>query len=231
MFKYAIIQTLPVMFGYLFMGMAFGILLEEAGFNFLWALLISASIYSGSMQFVMIGFLAGGIGLMSMILMTLSVQSRHMFYGLSFIEKFKAMGKKGWYMIFSLTDETYSLLCGMAIPPDLDEKKVFLTVAILNQSYWVVGCTLGGLIGGLIRFDTSGIDFAMTALFVVIFVEQWLAYTSHAPALIGLFSGLGCLLIFGPQSFLLPALLITVTLLLRLNQKSPGPLGEIGDRE
>ncbi len=228
-FKYAVIQTLPVMFGYLFMGMAFGILLEEAGFNFLWALLISASIYSGSMQFVMIGFLAGGIGFISMMMMTLSVQSRHMFYGLSFIEKFKAMGKKGWYMVFSLTDETYSLLCGMAIPQDLDEEKVFLTVAILNQTYWVVGCTLGGLIGGWIWFDTTGIDFAMTALFVVIFVEQWLANPSHAPALIGLFSGLACLLIFGPQGFLLPALLITVTLLLLLDQKSQGPLGEIGE--
>lgn len=216
--KYSLIQTLPVMFGYLFMGMAFGILLEEIDFNFLWSFLISASIYSGSMQFVLIGFLGGGVGLLSIIFMTLSVQSRHMFYGLSFIEKFKAMGKKGWYMIFSLTDETYSLLCGMEIPEKLDEKKVFLTVALLNQSYWVTGCTLGGLIGGLIWFDTTGIDFAMTALFVVIFIEQWLAYSSHIPALIGLFSGLLCLVIFGPGSFLLPALIISVSLLLLFNR-------------
>lgn len=218
--KYSLIQTLPVMFGYLFMGMAFGILLAEAGFNFLWSFLISASIYSGSMQFVLIGFLGGGIGLISIVLMTLSVQSRHMFYGLSFIEKFKAMGKKGWYMIFALTDETYSLLCGMDIPTELDEKKVFLTVAILNQSYWVIGCSLGGLIGGLIWFDTTGIDFAMTALFVVIFVEQWLAYSSHLPAIIGFLSGVICLLIFGAGNFLLPALLITVSLLLVFDKKT-----------
>ncbi len=228
-FKYSLIQTLPVMFGYLFMGMAFGILLQEAGFNFLWAFLISASIYSGSMQFVLIGFLAGGIGLLAIIFMTLSVQSRHIFYGLSFIEKFKAMGKKGWYMIFSLTDETYSLLCGMKIPEQLDQKKVFLTVAILNQSYWVVGCTLGGLIGSLICFDTTGIDFAMTALFLVIFIEQWLSYKSHAPALIGFFSGLSCLLIFGSEGFLLPSLIITVTLLLLLNKKTEKNLIEFGE--
>lgn len=212
--QYAFIQTLPVLCGYLFMGIAFGILLQRAGYNFLWALLISLTIYSGSMQFVLIGLLGGGMGLFSLLLLTLSVQSRHIFYGLSFIEKFKAMGKRGWYMVFSLTDETYSLLCGMKIPGELNEKKVFFTVAMLNQSYWVIGCTLGAILGGFIGFDTTGIDFAMTALFVVIFIEQWYGFKSHIPALVGMACGLASLIIFGPNAFILPALIVSVCLLL-----------------
>jgi 4-azaleucine resistance transporter AzlC len=213
-FKYAIVQTLPVLFGYVFMGIAFGILLQKAGYNFIWAFFISLIVYAGSMQFVLIGLLGGGMGILSMIILTFSVQSRHIFYGLSFIEKFKAMGKRGWYMIFSLTDETYSLLCGMKIPEELDEKKVFLTVAALDQSYWVIGCTLGAIIGGLIGFDTTGIDFAMTALFVVIFIEQWFSYRSHLPALVGIICGVAALIIFGPNGFILPALIASVCLLL-----------------
>jgi len=212
--KYAFLQTLPVLFGYLFMGIAFGILLQQAGYNFLWAFFISSIVYAGSMQFVLIGLLGGGMGLFSMILLTLSVQSRHIFYGLSFIEKFKAMGKAGWYMIFSLTDETYSLLCGMKIPKELNEKKVFFTVAFLDQSYWIVGCTLGAILGGFIGFDTTGIDFAMTALFVVIFIEQWYGFQSHIPAMVGMICGLASLIIFGANAFILPALIASVCLLL-----------------
>ena len=212
--KYAFIQTLPVLFGYVFMGMAFGILLEKAGYNFIWAFFISLIIYAGSMQFVLIGMLGGGMGLLSMIVLTLSVQSRHSFYGLSFIEKFKAMGKWGWSMIFSLTDETYSLLCGMNIPKELKEKQVFFTVAALDQSYWIIGCTLGAVIGSFIGFDTTGIDFAMTALFVVIFIEQWYSYQSHLPALVGMVCGVASLVIFGAGAFILPALIASVCLLL-----------------
>lgn len=218
-FKYAFMQTLPVLFGYLFMGMAFGILLQEAGYHFIWAFFISLIVYAGSMQFVLIGLLGGGMGLISMIILTLSVQSRHVFYGLSFIEKFKAMGKAGWYMVFSLTDETYSLLCGVDIPKELEEKKVFLTVALLNQGYWIVGCTLGALLGSFIWFDTTGIDFAMTALFVVIFIEQWYGYNSHVPAVVGLFCGVVSLVVFGANAFILPALIASVCLLMLLKNK------------
>lgn len=214
--KYGFIQTLPVLCGYLFMGIAFGILLERAGYGFLWAFFISLIIYAGSMQFVLIGLLGGGMGLLSVVLLTLSVQSRHIFYGLSFIEKFKAMGRLGWYMIFSLTDETYSLLCGMNIPKELDEKKVFFTVAVMDQCYWIVGCTLGAILGGFIGFDTTGIDFAMTALFVVIFIEQWYAFKSHIPALVGMGCGAVSLIIFGANAFILPALIASVCLLLIL---------------
>ncbi|MBC3889300.1 branched-chain amino acid ABC transporter permease [Acetobacterium paludosum] len=214
--KYAFIQTLPVLFGYVFMGIAFGILLEEAGYNFVWALFISLTVYSGSMQFVLIGLLGGGMGIISMIILTLSVQCRHIFYGLSFIEKFKAMGKRGWYMVFSLTDETYSLLCGMKIPEELNKKKVFFAVAVLDQSYWVLGCTIGGILGSFIGFDTTGIDFAMTALFVVIFIEQWYSFPSHIPAIIGICCGTAALIIFGANAFILPALIASVCLLLLL---------------
>ncbi|MGL4606132.1 MAG: AzlC family ABC transporter permease [Eubacteriaceae bacterium] len=217
--KYAFIQTIPVLCGYLFMGMAFGILLQEAGYNFLWAFFISVIIYAGSMQFVLIGMLGGSMGLLGVILLTLSVQSRHIFYGISLIEKFKRMGRAGLYMVFSLTDETYSLLCGMDIPKELDEKKVFLMVAVLNQSYWILGSTLGALFGSLIWFDTTGIDFAMTALFVVIFVEQWFGYNSHVPAIVGLVCGLTSLLVFGPESLILPSLIASVCVLMILKNR------------
>lgn len=205
---------MPVMFAFLFLGIAFGLLLERAGYNFLWALFISTFVYAGSMQFVLIPFLGSGMGIIAVILMTLSINSRHMFYGLSFIEKFKSMGKAYPYMIFSLTDETYSLLCSTKVPEGMDENKVFFFISLFNHVYWVTGSVLGALIGGMIIFDTTGIDFAMTALFVVIFVEQWLAARTHIPAIIGIVCGIVSLLIFGPANFILPALIVSIAILL-----------------
>lgn len=211
--KFAFKRTIPILLGYVTLGIAFGILLQQAGFGWLWALFISTVVYAGSMQFVMVTFLGGGISLLSVILMTLSVNSRHMFYGISFIEQFKTMGKARPYMIFSLTDETYSLFCGTRIPSSLNEKKVMVLMSSMNQCYWIIGSVLGNLIGNIIPFDTTGIDFAMTALFVVIFTEQWLSADSHIPTFIGLFSGILCLIIFGPGSFVLPSLILAVALL------------------
>lgn len=211
--KFAFKRTIPILLGYVTLGIAFGILLQQAGFGWLWALFISTVVYAGSMQFVMVTFLGGGISLLSVILMTLSVNSRHMFYGISFIEQFKTMGKARPYMIFSLTDETYSLFCGTRIPSSLNDKKVMVLMSSMNQCYWIIGSVLGNLIGNIIPFDTTGIDFAMTALFVVIFTEQWLSADSHIPTFIGLFSGILCLIIFGPGSFVLPSLILAVALL------------------
>lgn len=223
--KFAFKRTIPILLGYITLGIAFGILLQQAGFGWLWALLISTIVYAGSMQFVMITFLDGGISLLSVILMTLSVNSRHMFYGISFIERFKSMGKARPYMIFSLTDETYSLLCGTRLPSSVNENKVTLLMSALDQSYWVIGSVLGNLLGNIIPFDTTGIDFAMTALFVVIFTEQWLSSDSHIPTYIGLFSGILCLVIFGPGNFILPSLILAVALLsgwtIRTEKKNP----------
>lgn len=213
-FRFALRQTIPVMVGYLFLGTAYGILLQQAGFHAVWALFTSLLIYAGSMQFVLVGFLSGGISLLSAAFTTLSVNSRQIFYGISFLEKFKEMGKARPYMIFSLTDETYSLLCSVKVPEDCEENKVFFFMSLLDQSYWVTGSVFGALLGEILAFDTSGIDFAMTALFVVIFVEQWISAKSHVPAVTGLICGSISLAVLGPSRFLLPALILTAALLI-----------------
>lgn len=215
-FQLAFKQTIPVMFGYLFLGAAYGILLQKAGFNAIWAFFTSLFIYAGSMQFVLVGFLSGGIFFLSAAITTLSVNGRQIFYGISFLDKFKEMRKVRPYMIFSLTDETYSLLCGVRVPEDCDENQVFFLISLLDQCYWIIGSVLGALLGGLLTFDTSGIDFAMTALFVVIFTEQWLSARSHLPALIGLLCGGVSLALLGPSRFLLPALILATALLILL---------------
>ncbi|ROR31721.1 4-azaleucine resistance transporter AzlC [Mobilisporobacter senegalensis] len=217
--KTAIKLTIPVMVGYLVLGTAFGLLLYKAGFHFLWAFLISLTVYAGSMQFVLISFLQGTIGIVSIVITTLSVNSRHIFYGISFIEKFKQMGKSRPYMIFSLTDETYSLLCSIKRPEGMDEKKLFFFISFFNQMYWILGSVIGGILGDLISFDTSGIEFSMTALFIVIFVEQWLSTKNHLPAYIGLFCGIISLILFGADNFLLPAMVITVIILMGLKNR------------
>lgn len=213
--RFAFIKTLPVLFGYLFMGIAFGVLLQKAGYHFIWAFFISLFCYAGSMQFVLISLLTGGASLIRCAFMTLMINFRHVFYGLSLIERFKGMGPALPYMIHALTDETYSLHCLIRPQPDMDEKRLMLAVSILNHIYWITGSVLGALLGSLITFDTTGIDFAMTALFTVIFVEQWKEAKCHIPALVGGGCALASLLLFGPTNFLPPALLACVALLLR----------------
>lgn len=213
--SYAFYKTIPVLLGYLFLGLAFGLLLQEAGYSFWWALLASTIIYAGSIQFVLVSFLGGGTSLPVVAVMTLLINSRHAFYGLSFVEKFRQM-KTYPYMVFSLTDETYSLLCSTTVPEGMDEKKAFFLISLFDQCYWITGSVLGGALGEILPFDMTGIDFAMTALFVTIFIDQWRSAKSHLPALIGLCSGVICLLIFGGSNFILPSLLITVTLLMAL---------------
>ena len=210
-FRFSLRQTVPVLCGYLFLGIAFGLLLQQAGYSWPWALLISCVVYAGSLQFVLVGMLGGGFAsLLSVALTTLSVNSRHLFYGLSFLDTFRRMGRARPYMIFSLTDETYSLLCGVKIPDDLRADKVRLWMSALDHGYWIAGSVIGAVMGSMIPFDLTGIDFAMTALFVVIFVDQWRTADSHLPAVLGLVFGLIWLVVLGPDSFLLPALICTV---------------------
>lgn len=220
-FTFAFRQSVPVLIGYIFLGIAFGILLQSAGYNFIWAIVISIFVYAGSMQFALVGMLSGGVSFLTTAIMTLSINSRHIFYGLSFIEKFKAMGIRGIYMIFSLTDETYSLLCSDTVPSEMDEKKVFFFIAMLNHLYWICGSGLGALIGQLIPFNSAGVEFAMTALFVVIFVEQLLESKNRIPAVIGAVSGVLCLLIFGAEKFVLPSLILAVAALLFYRRLTP----------
>ena len=212
--RFALRQSLGVLFGYVFLGTAFGILLRQAGFGALWALAFSGLVYAGSLQFVLAGFLAAPTSLPTVALMSLFINARHLFYGLSFIERFRSMGKKRPYMIFSLTDETYSVLCGMdEVPAGVDKNGAMFLAALLDQLYWVAGSLLGTLAGGL-PLDFTGIDFSMTALFLVIFLEQWRGAKSHLPALLGLGCGAAFLLALGPDHFLPPALCATVALLL-----------------
>ena len=213
--RYAFRQTVPVLCGYLFLGLAFGLLLQQAGYGWPWAVLTSVIVYAGSMQFVLVGLLGGGFAsLLSVALTTLSVNSRHLFYGLSFLETFRKMGRAKPYMIFSLTDETYSLLCNLQPPKGLDADRVRLYIALLDHAYWVAGSAAGAILGSVLPFDLTGIDFAMTALFVVIFVDQWRGAKSRLPAVAGLGFGLLWLVVLGPDRFLLPALVCTVLVLL-----------------
>lgn len=200
--------TIPVMLGYVFMGMAFGILLSSKGYHAGWALLMSVTIYAGSMQFVAIDLLTRPFDILGTLMMTLMVNARHIFYGLSMLEKFRTMDRRKPYMIFSLTDETFSLLCAAHPPEGVKRNRFYFYIALLNHSYWILGCTLGALLGSVVKFNTKGIDFVMTALFVVIFTEQWKSTKNHLPALIGIGSSLICLVLFGPGKFLIPSMLL-----------------------
>ncbi len=212
--KTVIIKTLPVMTGYIALGIGFGILFESKGYGLLWSLAMAVFIYAGSMQYVAINLITGGASLISTALMTLMVNARHLFYGISMVDKYKKTGAKKPYLIFALTDETYSLLCSDDYPENCDPHKYQLAVSFANHIYWITGCVSGSLIGSAITFNTAGIDFCMTALFVTIFVEQWLSTKRHLPAIIGLGSSLLCLLVFGADAFLIPSMVIIAALLL-----------------
>ena len=213
--KIAFLKSLPVMAGYIVLGIGFGILLKKAGYGRVWSFLMSFTIYAGSMQYVGVSLLTSGASLLSTALTTLVVNARHLFYGVSMIDKYKDAGGKKPYLIFSLTDETYSLLCTGEYPEDMDKNWYYFWVSLFNQSYWVLGSVLGSIIGTVIAFNTAGIEFSMTALFVTVFVEQWLSTRKHLPAIAGLTCSIVCLLFFGAESFLIPTMIsITVVLLL-----------------
>ncbi|MBR4138868.1 MAG: AzlC family ABC transporter permease [Lachnospiraceae bacterium] len=222
--KTAFIKSLPVMAGYVVLGIGFGILLKKAGYGVFWSFLMSFSIYAGSMQYVAISLLTSGASLISAALTTLMVNARHLFYGVSMIEKYKDAGKKKPYLIFALTDETYSLLCGDDYPEGEDPHWYAFFISVFNQFYWVAGCVIGSILGAMITFNTAGIDFAMTALFVTVFVEQWLTTKNHLPAIAGLVCSVVCLLIFGSDSFLIPTM-ISITLVLAFCKNVMDPEG------
>lgn len=216
--KYAFKQSLPVMAGYLVLGMGFGILLKTKGYGVAWAFFMSLFIYAGSMQYVTINLLAGGATVLSAALMTLMVNARHLFYGISMIERYKNTGPYKPYLIFGLTDETYSLVCSGNVPEGVDEKKYYFMLTFLDQCYWVIGSVVGSLIGNLITFNTAGIEFSMTALFLVVFVDQWKSVKNHTSAVVGVGISVACLLIFGAERFLIPTM-IAITVILTILRK------------
>lgn len=212
--KQAFTDTIPVMTGYIVLGFGFGIVLKANGYGLFWALIMSLFIYAGSMQYVAIGLLSSGASLITAALTTLMVNARHLFYGISMLDKYKDTGKAKPYLIFALTDETYSLVCKDNINvPEENKKDYYFLVSLLDQIYWVAGSVLGAVVGNLVDFNSNGIEFALTALFLTVLTEQWLTAKSHAPAMIGIIVSLICLLIFGRDNFLIPAMLIIALLL------------------
>ena len=206
--KKALTAALPVMYSYLIIGMGFGMVVQSRGFGALWAGAMSVFIYAGSMQFVALELIGSGASLLTAAITTVMVNLRHVFYGLSMVDKYKDVGKAKPYLIYALSDETYSLVCN---PPELlpgEERVFYLLVTAMDQSCWVLGSILGGLLGAALPFSTQGIDFALTALFVSVVAEQWLSTKEHSPALLGLGLSLLCLLLFGAERFLLPAMLL-----------------------
>ena len=211
--------TVPVLMGYLSIGIAFGLMLEAVGYNFIWAFFMSLTIYAGSGQYLGVELLATGAVLTQVALLTFLINFRHLVYGLSMLEKFRGMGRRKFYMIFSLTDETYALLAGAAPPPGIGARDFYFSVAVLDHCYWILGSVIGSVAGALLKFNTAGVEFAMTALFLVIAVDQWRSYRSHIPAVLGAAATLLCLKLVGPDAMLLPALGIIVVVLLVLRER------------
>ena len=213
--KKAFITSIPVMAGYVVLGIGFGILLRDAGYGVLWAFSMSLFIYAGSMQYVGVGLLAGAASVITTAATTLMVNARHLFYSISMVDRYKDAGKYKPYLIFALTDETYTLLSGGKCPDEEHANLYRFWVSLFDQSYWVTGSVLGSLAGAVLPFSSKGIEFAMTALFIASFTEQWIVSRDHIPALTGLCATLVCLIFFGPERFLIPSMLL-ITLVLTL---------------
>lgn len=212
-FRKAFPYTIPVLTGYLFIGIAFGVMYAEKGYSFLWAILMSVLVYAGSGQYLAVNFFVPGISFLQVIFLTFMVNVRHIFYGVSLVERFNKIGASRWYMIFALTDETYSLLCTTKVPKDVDGPKFLLAISVLDHFYWVLGSAIGAIAGTVLPINSEGIDFAMTALFVVIFIEQWMEKKNRIPEIIGVVVAIIGLTIFGASSFVLPSMLAIVAVL------------------
>ena len=211
-------HTLPILTGYLALGAAHGVLLSTKGYGVVWALLTSTFIYAGSMQFVSVGMLGMGFHPLNACLMTLMVNARHLFYGISMLDRYRAAGWKKIYLIFGMCDESFSINYTAEIPDDTDRGWFMFFVTMLNHFYWVFGATLGGICGSLIHFDTEGLDFVMTAMFVVIFLEQWMKEKRHTSAVVGIAASLLCLIFFGADNFMIPAMLAMLCVLTYLRR-------------
>lgn len=220
-FKAAFPCTIPILAGFLFLGMAYGIYMNVSGFSFVYPMIMAAVIFGGSLEFLAAQMLLSPFAPLQVLMVSLMIQARHLFYGISMLDKFKDMGWKKFYLIYGMCDETFSINCTAEIPKDCDRGWFYFFVTLLNQLYWVGGATLGGLLGNLITFDTKGLDFVMTAMFIVIFLEQWLKEKHHFSEWAGLASSAACLLIFGKDNFMIPAM-ICILLLLTAFRKPVG---------
>lgn len=212
--KAAFPKTIPVLTGYLFLGTAYGIYMNGMGLPPWFPTIISIFVFAGSMQFVLVNLLVGAFAPLNVLFLTLMVNARHLFYGISMLDRYHARGWRKWYMIFGLTDETFSVNVACEPPEGVDRDQFMFWITLMDHCYWVLGATIGGMLGSVLHFNTHGIDFVMTALFVVIYLEQWLNHPHHKPALIGLGASALCLLVFGADNFILPAMGLILLLLM-----------------
>jgi 4-azaleucine resistance transporter AzlC len=216
--KAAFPHTIPILAGFLFLGMAYGIYMNVSGFSFVYPMVMSLIIYGGSLEFVAVEMLLSPFAPVQTLIMALLIQARHLFYGLSMLDKYKNVGWKKYYLIFGMCDETFSVNYTAEIPEDVDRGWFMFFVTLLNQLYWFFGATMGGLLGSLIHFNTDGISFVMTSMFVVIFMEQWMKETHHISAYIGLGISAVCLFFFGADSFMIPTMILILVFLSALRK-------------
>lgn len=217
--KAAFPHTLPILTGFAFLGLAYGIYMNTSGFPFYYPMLMSMLIFGGSLEFIAVEMLLGPFAPLQVFIMALLIQARHLFYGLSILEKYKGMGWKKFFLIFGMCDETFSINYTAEAPEGVDKGWFLFFITLLDYLYWTVSATTGGLIGSLLKFDTSGISFVMTAMFVVIFLDQWLKEKNHVSSIIGLSVSALCLICFGPDSFMIPTMLIILGLLTLLRPR------------
>ena len=211
-------QTIPVLAGYFVLGMGYGIYVQSLGLPVWMPMLMGTVVYGGSLEFVLASLLLSAFSPLSAFLMALMIQARHLFYGIAMLDKFKGLGWKKPYLIYGMCDETFSINCSAEIPEGIDRGWFYFFVTLLNQFYWVASATLGGVLGSFIHFNTEGLDFVMTAMFVVIFLEQWLKEKHHASEWIGLAASVGCLLLFGADNFLVPTMICILAALTALRR-------------
>lgn len=209
-FRAALPYTIPICIGFLFLGISYGFFMHSKGFSFLYPVLMSLFIFAGSMEFVTVNLLLTAFNPLSAFLLALMVNARHLFYGISMLDKYKNTGLKKPYLIYGMCDESFSINCTVTPPADVDKGWFMLFVTLLNQIYWVAGAALGSLLGSVISFDTTGIEFVMTALFVVMFINQWEETDNHRSALTGVFCSMACLFLFGAQHFIIPAMALII---------------------
>lgn len=229
-FKAAFPYTVPIFAGFTFLGIAYGIYMHSLGFGALYPILMSLTIFAGSMEFVTGRLLLSSFSPIGAFFLTLMVNARHLFYGISMLDKYKNTGKKKWYLIFGMCDESFSINCTAQIPDGVDKGWFMLFVTLLNQTYWVVGAALGGLLGNVLHFNTKGLDFVMVALFLVIFMEQWTKERRHVNGIIGVACSLICLLVFGSKNFILPSMAFILLLLTLFRGKLESPVQKEDDR-
>jgi len=218
--KTVFLDTVPVLTGYLFLGMGFGILLsEKTGYGIGWAASMAVFMLAGSGQYLAVSLFAEHASIISAAIATLLINARHIFYGISLLDAYKGAGKKKPYLIFALTDETYSLVTQNQPPEGMSRQKYCFLVSLLDHIYWIIGCCLGSLAGAMLPINFEGVEFVLTALFVTMFVEQWLSHKNHLPAIIGVASTVVCLAIFGRDIFLIPSMAL-IAILLTVSRKT-----------